>query len=217
MSNGERLTGISDSVYDLISVLYHAAQGGTVYARYIEDAEREGDTDLAQFFREAQQEDAARAQRAKSLLDQRYKSGTRRSGFPLRARTERRRGMNYQEFVKGVQERADMSSREEAEQATRATLETLGERLAGGEPKDLASQLPPELGECLRYEGEARAEPFSLDEFFRRVAGRENIDEERATVHATAVMKVLGESVTGGEIEDVRDQLPQEFEPLLRS
>ena len=53
--------------------------------------------------------------------------------------------MKYGEFIKEVQDRGHMDSREEAEKATRATLEALAERLAGGEPHDLASQLPPEL------------------------------------------------------------------------
>ncbi len=64
-------TGIKDTVYNLTSVLYHAAEGGQVYAKYIEDAEKEGDRELADFFREVQGQDAQRAQRAKELLDKR--------------------------------------------------------------------------------------------------------------------------------------------------
>lgn len=64
-------TQLSDRVFNLSSVLYHAAEGGYKYAGYIEDAEKEGDTDLAEFFREVQQQDARRAQKAKSLLGQR--------------------------------------------------------------------------------------------------------------------------------------------------
>jgi rubrerythrin len=71
VSNGEQVTGVKDSVYNLASVLYHAAEGGQVYAKYIEDAEQEGDNELADFFRQVQQQDAQRAQQAKSLLDQR--------------------------------------------------------------------------------------------------------------------------------------------------
>lgn len=71
MSNGTESTKLSDRVYNLTSVLYHAAEGGQVYAGYIEDAEKEGDTELARFFREVQQQDAERAQKAKSLLGQR--------------------------------------------------------------------------------------------------------------------------------------------------
>ena len=65
---GEQLTGVSDNAYNLSSVLYHAAQGGTQYAKYIDDAQREGDQELVEFFREVQQQDAQRAQRALALL-----------------------------------------------------------------------------------------------------------------------------------------------------
>jgi len=42
-----------------------------VYAKYIEDAEREGDTEVVEFFREVQEQDAKRAQKAKVLLSKR--------------------------------------------------------------------------------------------------------------------------------------------------
>jgi hypothetical protein len=71
MSESEQVTGISDNVYNLTSVLYHAAEGGQVYDKYIDDAERAGDQELVQFFRDVRDEDARRAQRAKSLLGQR--------------------------------------------------------------------------------------------------------------------------------------------------
>jgi hypothetical protein len=61
---GEQLTGVSDNDYNLSSVLYHAAQGGTLYPKYIEDAEKESDQELADFFREVQQQDAQRAQKS---------------------------------------------------------------------------------------------------------------------------------------------------------
>jgi len=70
-TGSEQLTGISDTVFDLTSVFYHAAQGGQVYAKYIEDANREGDQELAEFFKEVQEQDAWRAQKAKSLLGRR--------------------------------------------------------------------------------------------------------------------------------------------------
>lgn len=88
--------------------------------------------------------------------------------------------MKYHEFVKEVLERGHMASREEAEQATQATLRTLSERLAGGEPHDLASQLPPELAEYVRYDEEQKSDPFSLEEFFRRVTQKEGVDEPDA-------------------------------------
>ena len=72
MTTGQQTTtGISDTVFNLTSVFYHAAQGGQVYDKYIEDAEKEGDHELVEFFREARDQDAERAQKAKSLLGRR--------------------------------------------------------------------------------------------------------------------------------------------------
>ena len=70
-SGSEQLTGVSDTVFNLGSVFYHAAEGGQVYAKYIEDAERESDTEVVEFFREVQEQDAKRAQKAKALLSTR--------------------------------------------------------------------------------------------------------------------------------------------------
>ena len=67
----EKLTGISDTVFDLASGFYHAAEGSQVYAKYIDDAAQEGDTELVEFFKEVQQQDAQRAQKAKSLIGRR--------------------------------------------------------------------------------------------------------------------------------------------------
>jgi uncharacterized protein (DUF2267 family) len=125
--------------------------------------------------------------------------------------------MKHDEFIGQVQHRARLSSRGEAERATRATLETLAERLAGGEAKDLASQLPQEIGEYLRREWSGMGERFSLDEFFRRVSLREGVDLPDAIFHARAVIEVVSEAVSKGEMDDVRAQLPAEFDRLFES
>ncbi|GIX49484.1 MAG: hypothetical protein KatS3mg131_3695 [Candidatus Tectimicrobiota bacterium] len=53
--------------------------------------------------------------------------------------------MHYDEFVIRVQHEAGLDTPEEAVQAIRATLETLGERLDNPEKAQLASELPKEL------------------------------------------------------------------------
>jgi len=70
-TGSEQLTGISDAVFDLSSVFYHAADGSQVYTKYIDDAAHEGDTELVEFFKEVQEQDAWRAQKAKSLISRR--------------------------------------------------------------------------------------------------------------------------------------------------
>lgn len=73
MANANPSTGISDIEYDLVSVLYHGLQGAENYERYAKDAEQSGDKELSQFFREVQQEEKRRSERAKSLLASRLK------------------------------------------------------------------------------------------------------------------------------------------------
>ncbi len=68
MTTGDRVTGVRDEHYNLVSILYHALQGAETYDMYISDAESAGDQELAQFFRQVQEEERRRAARAKGLL-----------------------------------------------------------------------------------------------------------------------------------------------------
>ena len=74
---GERATGTPNTIYDLSSVLFHALEGGASYDTYIEDAEREGDQELADFFRMVRDEDSARAVEAQTLLAERTPTAER--------------------------------------------------------------------------------------------------------------------------------------------
>ena len=123
--------------------------------------------------------------------------------------------MRYDEFLGHVQHRARLGSRGEAERATRATLETLAERLVGGEAHDLASQLPAELAHSLQLPDAGIGAKLTLDEFFELVSEREGVELEEATLHARVVIGVLTEAVSMGEIKDVRVQLPAAFAQLF--
>jgi uncharacterized protein (DUF2267 family) len=123
--------------------------------------------------------------------------------------------MKYDEFIAQVERRTGLDSRDAAIRATSATLETLAERLAGGEAKDLASQLPPEIGVYLQQPFAGAGEPFSLDEFFQRVSNREGVSLADATYHARIIIALISEVVTMGEIENVRSQLPTNFRQLF--
>ena len=123
--------------------------------------------------------------------------------------------MKYDEYIGQVQHRAGLGSHAEAERATRATLETLAERLAGGEAHDLAAQLPPELARSLELPDAGFGAKLTLDEFFELVSMREGVDLPDATFHARIVLGVLTEAVSQGEIQDVRVQLPAVFAQLF--
>jgi uncharacterized protein (DUF2267 family) len=121
--------------------------------------------------------------------------------------------MKRDQFLAEVRNLAELDNNEEAEKATRATLETLRERLAGDEPSNLAAQLPPEIAPYV--EGDGGRESFSIQEFYERVAQKESVGNDEAVRHARAVATVLETAVTGGEINDVRSQLGNEYEELF--
>jgi uncharacterized protein (DUF2267 family) len=123
--------------------------------------------------------------------------------------------MKYNDFVGHVQNQARLGTQGDAVRAIRATLETLSERLSPNEANHLAAQLPQEIGYYLQQNDST--ERFSLNEFFERVAQREKVDIPDATYHARAVVSVLTEAVTPGQLQNVRSQLPDEFTPLFTS
>lgn len=69
-AGGRSERGTSDTTYDLISVLYHSLQGCETYEQYASDAEQQGNRDVAQFFRDALQQNQQLAQRGQQLLMQ---------------------------------------------------------------------------------------------------------------------------------------------------
>lgn len=125
--------------------------------------------------------------------------------------------MQLHDFLGQVQHRAHLANVDQALRASRATLETLAERLSGGEPTQLGAQLPPELARYLHEITAGTGERFSSDEFFQRVSAREGVDLPDAVFHARAVIEVLCEAVSPGEIDDVRAQLPADYQRLFES
>src|SRR5450759_4754962 len=123
--------------------------------------------------------------------------------------------MKHDEFIGQVQHRARLASRGDAEVATRATLETLAERLVGGEGNDLASQLPRGIAEYLRTEFAGEGMRYSVEEIFQRVSQREEVDLPKAIYHARVVIAVLYEAVSPGEMADIRAQLPIDYARLF--
>lgn len=126
--------------------------------------------------------------------------------------------MKYDEFVGRVQSRARLGTQGNTVRAIRATLEVLGQRLFGNEAQDLAAQLPHEIGIYLEHNGQdGDQEAFGIREFYERVSQREGVDLPDAVYHARCVVSVVKEAVSPGEIEDVRSQLPAEYNELFEA
>lgn len=123
--------------------------------------------------------------------------------------------MKYDQFIKHVQEKAQLNSREDAERATRATLETIKERIVGNEASQLAAQLPKELGQYLHGREGEDGQYFKIDEFCQRVSEKEGVEPTIATNHARAVFAVLEEAVSPGEFADVRSNFSEDYEELF--
>jgi uncharacterized protein (DUF2267 family) len=123
--------------------------------------------------------------------------------------------MDRSELVSAVQRSAGIATHEAAEEAVHATLRVLGERLSGGETKDLAAQLPAAFARDLPAHG--AGERFRVDEFYERVADYE--PNECTTLegrrHARAVAAALKVSVTGSEFDRIAAQLPGDYADLL--
>lgn len=122
--------------------------------------------------------------------------------------------MEYTEFIDRVRQRTGLDSQEDAVRVTRATLETLGERLSRVETRRLATQLPKELAAYFHPRQESQL--FPLEEFFNRVSAREKVRHAEAVDHARAVITVLCEAASPGEIEDVRRELAPEYDELFK-
>jgi uncharacterized protein (DUF2267 family) len=123
--------------------------------------------------------------------------------------------VKYDQFIKRVQEEAQLDSREDAERATRATLETIKERIVGNEASQLAAQLPKELGQYLHGREGEDGQYFKLDEFCQRVSAKESVEQSVAVAHAKAVFAVLQQAVTSGEFADVRSNFSEDYEELF--
>ncbi len=124
--------------------------------------------------------------------------------------------MEYDRFIGHVQHRAELGTFEGAVTATRATLQTLGRRLAGGAPGNLAAQLHKEIGRYLT-EQEGQQESFSLDEFFDRVCKEEGVDLPQSVYHARVVVEVLREAVGDATVNKIREQLPDDWARLFEA
>ncbi len=123
--------------------------------------------------------------------------------------------MKYDEFITHVQSVAQLNSREEAANATRATLEIIRERIVGDEAKDLASQLPQELGQYLHGREGENGQTFSMQEFIKKVSEKEGVEPTIAIMHIRSVFTVLQDAVTPGEFADFQANFSHDYAELF--
>ena len=126
--------------------------------------------------------------------------------------------MTYSDFVDRVKNSCYLT-RDEAEVAIRATLQTLAERLEPGVPVKLTGALPPELAFYFRAPRSPLYERFSLEEFYARVRERQGVGTTRveAVYQARAIAGLLADLLPTPVLNVVRATLPGEFSSLFDS
>lgn len=121
--------------------------------------------------------------------------------------------MKDHELISAIRDNSDLRTPEDVEKAAHATLSVLGQRLSGGAPLNLGSQLPTTFAEDLAVVGEG--ERFTLDEFYSRVARIEGTDVDHARHHARAVMAGVRTAVERTEFDNLLAQLPADYDDLV--
>lgn len=123
--------------------------------------------------------------------------------------------MQYDEFITHVQSLAQSNSREDAERATCATLETIKERISSKESQALAAQLPQELGAYLRNTERESAQDFDLQAFIVRVSQKENIEPITTAIHVRAVFAVLQNAIKPEEFAKLHANFSHDYEEMF--
>jgi uncharacterized protein (DUF2267 family) len=126
--------------------------------------------------------------------------------------------MQEEEFLDAVQRRTGLESRDQAYTTTSAVLGVFGQHITEGEAENIASQLPAHIDDMLLSK-DPEAEEFLPDEFVERVGARiatqSDITTPTLEIYIRGVMTVLGEAVSGSELDDAREQFPSEFDSLF--
>lgn len=113
--------------------------------------------------------------------------------------------MTFREMIKKVQHYSGFSD-SESKDALEMMVESLAVHLTEGERKDFASQLPQELKDmALSVDA---TEENSREDMVRQFMEIEDIDESRAKKQILSAWRVLKDALSEGEINHIRDQLP---------
>ncbi|WP_433618506.1 DUF2267 domain-containing protein [Dactylosporangium sp. CA-139114] len=131
----------------------------------------------------------------------------------------RRPANQLREFVGRVADRTGLDE-QRALSISEAVLETLAERIAGGEVDDLIKELPHDLRPALERGKErsaGRARKMELDEFLTLVADRAGVSVEEARDYAGAVLATIHDAVTEKEFRDLVSELPRSYVELAHA
>jgi uncharacterized protein (DUF2267 family) len=125
--------------------------------------------------------------------------------------------MQYEQLITQIQDGAGLSSRDEADEALRATLEAIGAGIPEDLADELAAQLPDEIARCLRPPALVAAgggDRMNRREFVHRIAEACHLDDEQAAQIIPAVFAAIDRASGGMISTEIRYALPAEMRSL---
>ncbi|HEV7906629.1 MAG TPA: DUF2267 domain-containing protein [Pseudonocardiaceae bacterium] len=126
-----------------------------------------------------------------------------------------RERFDVKEFTRRIADREGVDLGIATEHA-RAVFYALGRVVTREEIEDVAAELPSDFGPLIDEALREEVEIMPADEFVRRVAQRAGLDDEHTRKAVDAVLETLGERISGGEVDDLVGQLPEELHAPLR-
>jgi uncharacterized protein (DUF2267 family) len=142
---------------------------------------------------------------------------------PLLPVTGKAEPFGAEEFVRRVAEREGGVPPEIAERHARAVFAALARAVRPGEIADMVAQLPKDYRRLLAAAKPPPEAPpkdrrvIRAEDFVEHVQQRTGLDPEHARRATNAVLEALADRISGGEVDDLEDELPRELhEPLER-
>jgi uncharacterized protein (DUF2267 family) len=136
--------------------------------------------------------------------------------LPSRARSLARAEATYRRMLSHVRARTGLDHAEDARTALETVLAQVLRRLTPDEARDLTAQLPSLLQEHLRTVPPGPDKSITLEGIERELASRLGADASRVREILAGVGAVVVDSVSKGEMDDVRIQLPAELRGIFR-
>lgn len=132
-------------------------------------------------------------------------------------RSRSRSAQTYALFLDKLCEVGRMSS-DFAERAAVSVLCALEQRLTADEASDMEAQLPVRLQNlmvrCARHRGRSAPAKFGREDFLQMVADDLGMQPAEVEGVVRSVFATVREWISEGEVDDVIQQLPREFEEL---
>lgn len=134
---------------------------------------------------------------------------------PARLRSLARAEATLKRMLANVRAAAGFDSDEAAETALEVVLTMVVRRLTPDEAKDLIAQLPSLLQPTLRRQPSGPDKEIDRDTVEESLARQLKVDRREAARILEAVGSVIAQSVTEGQMDDVRRQLPQDLREVF--